>query len=47
MGIDNDILQLHYEFLSKTLFDLFLSQNPDFELKNNKWQFLNKSLGTD
>ena len=47
LGIDNDILQLHYEFLSKTLFDLFLSQNREFEMTSGKWQFLNRSQGTD
>jgi hypothetical protein len=37
LGLDNDILQIHYNFLSKELLSLFKSVNPDFNLNSGKW----------
>lgn len=42
LGFDNDILQIHYDFLSKELLKLFKSVNKDFDIKSGNWQFLNK-----
>lgn len=36
-GADNEIIQVHYEFLARKMLELLKVHNSDIKLSGNKW----------